>query len=69
VRVRVRVSDSNVNSQVVGHVKTCFILIGGYLFFQTTANVSTTQLAKNIFGVGVAMLGVFAYTYFKLKNL
>ncbi len=58
---------SAVTYQVVGHAKTCFILVFGYLMFPT--NVDGLTLLKNVFGVFVALCGVFAYTYFKLKNM
>ena len=51
---------------MVGHVKTCVIIIGGYAFFINMNDVDSTQLLKNIVGVSVAMLGVFGYTYYKV---
>ncbi len=58
---------SAVTYQVVGHAKTCFILIFGYVMFPT--NVDSFTFVKNVLGVVVALMAVFAYTYFKLKNL
>jgi hypothetical protein len=54
--------------QVVGHVKTCLIILAGYLYFVDLSSVPQEQIIKNLAGVGVAMLGVFAYTYFKLAK-
>ena len=53
--------------QVVGHTKTCLILLGGYMFFPTDA--SSEDFAKNLLGVGIAMAGVFWYTYLRLNNM
>jgi hypothetical protein len=41
-------------SQVVGHVKTCLIIIGGYVFFIDMSNVQTVQVLKNVLGVSVS---------------
>lgn len=59
---------SAVTYQVVGHVKTCLIILAGYLYFVDLSSVPQEQIIKNLAGVGVAMLGVFAYTYFKLAK-
>jgi len=49
-------------------VKTCLIIIGGYVFFIDMSNVQTVQVLKNVLGVSIAMAGVVGYTYFKLKG-
>ena len=56
---------SAVTYQVVGHAKTCLILIAGYLFIPDSAQ--GWEFVKNISGVAVGLLGVFAYSYYKLK--
>lgn len=50
--------------QVVGHAKTCLILIAGYLMLPDHA--TGWAMAKNVLGVIVGLLGVFSYSYFKL---
>lgn len=50
--------------QVVGHAKTCLILISGYMLMSDHAE--GWALAKNIAGVTVGLLGVFAYSYYKV---
>jgi len=45
--------------QVVGHFKTCLVLVGGYIFFP--AGGSAQQMYNNIAGVSVAMVGVVIY--------
>lgn len=52
--------------QVVGHAKTCLILLGGYLLF--TNNIPGDQQVKNLIGVAIAMSGVFWYTHLRLTN-
>jgi len=42
--------------QVLGHMKTVLILILGFVFFNKVADY------RNIFGIGVAMVGVVTYT-------
>ena len=58
---------SAVTYQVVGHAKTCLILVFGYVMFPS--NMDSLTLLKNMVGVMIALGGVFAYTYFKLYNL
>ncbi len=58
---------SAVTYQVVGHAKTCLILATGFFFM--TDSTDTLALLKNLAGVAVGLLGVFAYSYFKLKNM
>lgn len=50
--------------QVVGHAKTCLVLIGGYVMFPASAG-NTQQLYNNVAGVSVAMLGVILYGHLK----
>jgi len=51
---------SSITYQVIGHAKTCLILVTGYLFFPPV-NQSTSQLVKNVLGIFVAMIGVVLY--------
>jgi hypothetical protein len=55
---------SPVTFQVVGHFKTCLILISGYLLFPDPKATIVDNL-KNIFGVAIAVLGVVLYGHFK----
>ena len=55
---------SPVTFQVVGHAKTCLILLGGFLLFPLPA---THMLLKNILGIAVALLGVVVYGDVKVK--
>jgi len=57
---------SAVTYQVVGHMKTCLVLIGGFMLFPL--NVSNLDLAKNISGILVAMTGVILYGHLKLSE-
>jgi len=57
---------SPVTYQVVGHMKTCLVLIGGFLLFPILA--TPTELAKNICGIVVAMAGVVLYGHLKLTE-
>ena len=50
---------SSVTYQVIGHAKTCLILIGGFL---VSGSIPT---AKNLLGVIVAMVGVILYGHCK----
>jgi len=54
---------SPITFQVVGHAKTCLVLIGGYVFFPVAGNAQ--QLYNNIAGVTVAMFGVVLYGHLK----
>ena len=47
---------SPVTYQVVGHFKTCFILILGFLVFDAPV------VPKNIFGIALAMVGMAVYS-------
>ena len=53
---------SAITFQVIGHMKTCLVLAGGYLFFPAK---DTQQLYNNIAGVSVAMIGVILYGHLK----
>lgn len=71
VAVAVNVSSMNligktspVTFQVVGHAKTCLILISGYIMLPD--NAQGWDLAKNVIGVLIGLLGVFAYSYYKV---
>lgn len=35
-------------------MKTCLIIIGGYVFFIDMSNVQTVQVLKNVLGVSVS---------------
>lgn len=50
--------------QVVGHLKTCLVLTGGYVFFPAKL-VDTQQLYNNVMGVSVAMVGCVLYGHLK----
>jgi solute carrier family 35 protein E3 len=58
---------SAVSYQVVGHAKTCLILASGFVFVNDSFDLSWQQL-KNLGGVGIGLLGVFAYSYYKLNE-
>lgn len=47
---------------VVGYLKTCIVFIGGVLFFAQDLNI------KNLFGVGLTLLGVLWYTKVKVEE-
>ena len=55
---------SAITFQVVGHAKTCLVLVGGYLLFPAKLS-DTQQLYNNIMGVSVAMIGVILYGHLK----
>lgn len=50
--------------QVVGHTKTCLILVGGYIVM--TQLPPAMQMAKQLLGIVVALGGVGWYSYLKL---
>merc|ERR1712087_735063 len=55
---------SPITFQVVGHAKTCLVLIGGYIMFPSkTADLK--QFYNNVAGVSVAMIGVILYGHIK----
>jgi solute carrier family 35 protein E3 len=54
---------SPITFQVVGHAKTCLVLVGGYLMFPGAASMQ--QMYNNIAGVSVAMVGVIIYGHLK----
>jgi len=55
---------SAITFQVVGHAKTCLVLIGGYLLFPAKL-ADSQQLYNNVMGVSVAMIGVILYGHLK----
>lgn len=55
---------SAITFQVVGHAKTCLVLVGGYVLFPSKLG-DTQQLYNNIAGVSVAMVGVILYGHLK----
>ncbi|KAL0480318.1 hypothetical protein AKO1_007124 [Acrasis kona] len=59
-------ATSAVTYQVVGHTKTCLILVLGFLLFPI--NTPTPTLIKNIFGISTAVVGVVLYGHFKTNN-
>ena len=59
---------SAVTYQVVGHAKTCLILLGGFLFFPPNPPPSSGQLAKNLVGIAVALVGVVFYSQLKIAE-
>lgn len=58
---------SAVTFQVVGHGKTCLILLSGYVMHVQQGN-PLSDLYKNIFGVCVALFGVVIYGNLKLRE-
>jgi solute carrier family 35 protein E3 len=54
-----------VTFQVVGHAKTCLILIGGFVLFPLPP---THLLLKNIIGIALALAGVIIYGEVKMKG-
>jgi len=50
---------SAVTYQVIGHTKTCCILLGGFIFFPVVMEFQ--QMARNLTGVIVALLGAVVY--------
>lgn len=53
---------SAVTYQVVGHFKTCLLLVGGYYLFGSYASTA------NKIGVGLAWVGMIAYTEVKRRE-
>jgi len=56
---------SAITFQVVGHAKTCLVLVGGYVFFPAHGKKHQQQLYNNMMGVSVAMVGVIIYGHLK----
>ena len=52
-------ATSAITYQVVGHLKTCLILVFGFILFPVDAPL--LSILKNVFGVCVALLGVITY--------
>jgi len=57
---------SAVTYQVVGHTKTCLILIGGFIFFPIP--MDTIGMLKNLMGTVVALVGVVVYGHLNMKR-
>lgn len=55
---------SPITFQVVGHAKTCLVLVGGYVLFPSK-DQDAKQFYHNIAGVSVAMVGVVLYGHVK----
>eukprot|EP00736_Rhodelphis_marinus_P006305 Rmarinus@m.18298 len=53
---------SPVTYQVVGHLKTCVILVFGFVFLHQPV------VWRNVAGIAVALLGMFVYSYVKLEE-
>jgi solute carrier family 35 protein E3 len=53
---------SPVSYNVLGHAKLCLILVSGYTLF------GESYSAKNLIGVGLAVLGIVWYTHLKLLS-
>ncbi|KAL0489073.1 hypothetical protein AKO1_009013 [Acrasis kona] len=56
-------ATSAVTYQVVGHSKTCLVLVLGFLFFPV--NMKTDDLVKNITGIVFALFGTILYGHYK----
>eukprot|EP00967_Tisochrysis_lutea_P077423 scaffold105137_cov37-Tisochrysis_lutea.AAC.2 len=56
---------SAITFQVVGHAKTCLVLAGGYLLWPPQ---DTSQLAHNVLGVSIAMVGCILYGHVKMAE-
>ncbi|GAB6031837.1 hypothetical protein CHUAL_010238 [Chamberlinius hualienensis] len=55
-------TTSTVTYNMVGHLKFCLTLAGGYLLFQDQLN------QNQLLGIFTTVFGVVAYTHFKLKE-
>jgi solute carrier family 35 protein E3 len=53
---------SPVTYQVLGHLKTCLVLALGYILLKNPFSW------QNIFGIGVAVVGMGAYSYVSVKE-
>lgn len=58
---------SAVTFQVVGHGKTCLILMAGY-YSHIQSGGDWSSLQNNLIGVSIAMMGVVLYSNVKLMN-
>ena len=58
---------SAVTFQVVGHAKTCLVLVGGYVLFPSHGRGKRHQQAlyHNIMGVSIAFVGMIMYGHLK----
>merc|ERR1711871_1884193 len=57
---------SPVTYQVIGHMKTCSILLGGYMLFPVTSD--WFQVFKNLFGVLIALFGAVLYGHLSMER-
>ena len=57
-----------VTYQVVGHAKTCLVIIGGFLWVPSGVVASHSDFFKNIAGISIAMIGVIAYSHYNMKD-
>jgi len=55
-------NTSPVTYNMVGHMKFCITLIGGYLIFNDAMKL------HQLLGVSLTFLGIIVYTYFKLEE-
>ncbi|KAK3609270.1 hypothetical protein CHS0354_001870 [Potamilus streckersoni] len=55
-------NTSPVTYNVVGHLKFCLVLVGGFMLFQEKLN------ALQALGIAVTLTGVIAYTHFKMQD-
>jgi len=53
---------SPITYNVVGHLKTCIVLVGGFALFQYPIEW------RNMVGIMTTLSGIIIYTYFKLKK-
>jgi solute carrier family 35, member E3 len=60
-------TTSAITGQVVGHVKTCLIIAGGFVFYPP-ANFSIRDV-KNIMGILIAIVGMILYGHIKASAL
>jgi len=67
-------ATSAVTYQIVGHTKTCLIIVIGYLLFPSTSSSRTSKASnssgsihvwKHVIGICVALTGTIMYSYFK----
>jgi solute carrier family 35, member E3 len=59
-------TTSAITGQVVGHVKTCLIIAGGFVFYPP-ANFSIRDV-KNIMGILIAIVGMILYGHIKVVD-
>lgn len=59
-------NSSAVTYQVIGHLKTVLVLLGGLILFPFYG--STERLINNLLGIFIAMIGVILYGYLKSNS-